>query len=113
MKLKQQVFRRIQPIAQNYRLFKWLAIIQFLISAVMPVVWPDLDTILWLVSFTLFAFWLANYALLRMAFLHNPDQKGLSGWINRMWENLLFLSWLGLLIAIVILFIKLAIFKVA
>jgi hypothetical protein len=100
-------------MASSYRVFKWLAIVQLLVTVAMPLIWPELDTILWLVSFTLFAFWLANYALVRMAFLHNPDQKGLSGWINRMWENLLFLSWLGLLISIVILFIKLAAFKLS
>lgn len=111
MKLKQQVFTTIEPWASAYRLFKWLAVFQFLVCVVLPVAWLAMESVIWLASFTLFAFWLANYALLRMAHHHEPNRKGLSGWVARMWENLLFVAWLATFVAVIVLVVKLALFQ--
>ncbi len=106
MKSKDRLFEIMTPWAAWYRVFKVLAVIQLLVSILLPFVLPDLDTGLWLLSFALLAFWLSNYALLRLTLHHNPNRHGLVGWFLGLWENLLFIIWLGVLLAIVLLIIK-------
>lgn len=110
MKLKDRVFSTIQPYAKYYRVFKTLSVIQLLVTFAIPIIWEDIDTALWLLSFAFFAFWLSNYSLLRMAHWHDPNRTGLSGWLNSTWENLLFLSWIALAASIVFFILKTALF---
>lgn len=110
MKLKDQVFDAIRPYAKHYRVFKVLSVLQLLLTMAIPVVWPDIDTAMWLLSFAFFAFWLSNYSLLRLAHWHDPNQKGIRGWLTGSWENLLFLSWIALAASIVFFILKTALF---
>lgn len=107
MTFKHRLFQHLQPVTQYYRIFKWLSLMQTVVTVVLPVVMPDIDTALWMLSLSLLAFWLSNYALLRMAHHHEPDRKGLLGWLNNLWENLLVISWAILFISIAYLSIKL------
>lgn len=108
MQFKHTLFKRLTPITRHYNLFMILAIAQLIGTVALPLIWSDLDTAKWMLSLALFAFWLSNYALLRMAFHYDPERKGLFGWINGMWENLLVISWGLLLISVVFLIVKLA-----
>ena len=54
MKLKDQVFDAIRPYAKHYRVFKVLSVLQLLLTMAIPVVWPDIDTAMWLLSFAFF-----------------------------------------------------------
>lgn len=110
MKQKDKLFQLIAPWASWYRSFKWLAIAQFILTLVLPIVFPELDTGVWLLSFACFAFWLSSYALVRLAHHHQPDKRGLTGWLINIWENILVLTWFVILLAILFLFFKLATF---
>lgn len=108
MKLKQRLFRYLSPWARHYPVFIALAVAQLLISLALLLFWPDIDTSLWLLSFTLFGFWLANYALLRMVAAYQPDRRGFIGWCINGWENLLFISWLALSLYVLFMVVKLS-----
>lgn len=110
MQQKDRLFQLIAPWAKWYRWLKWLAIVQIIATFALPIFWPNLDTGIWLLSFAFFAFWLSSYALVRLAHHHNPEQKGISGWIVGSWENLLFIIWFAVLLAIALLFFKLVTF---
>jgi hypothetical protein len=110
MEYKHRIFKSIEPWAKWYRVFKWLAIIQVVVTFSLPVVLPELDTGVWLLSFAFFALWLSSYALVRLAHHHNPDAKGLRGWVNGLWENILFITWVVVLLSIILLFFKLVAF---
>jgi hypothetical protein len=107
MQHKHRLFKLIAPWAKWYRLFKWLSIIQLIATFALPVIWPDLDTGVWLLSFAFFAFWLSSYALVRMAHHHDPEASGFKGWLAAHWENALFVIWVGVIFAILLLFFKL------
>lgn len=110
MTFKHRLFQRLKPITTYYGYFKWLSILQTIVTVVLPIAMPDIDTAMWMLSLSLLAFWLSNYALLRMAHHYTPERKGLIGWINNLWENLLVIGWAILLISIVYLSLKLIVY---
>ncbi|WP_040557730.1 hypothetical protein [Reinekea blandensis] len=110
MTFKHQLFQRLQPFARHYALFKWLSLAQAIGTVLLPLIMPDIETALWMLSLALLAFWLSNYALLRMAHHYQADRKGLLAWVNNLWENLLVISWAVLLVSIIYLVIKLVLY---
>lgn len=107
MRLKYQVFKTLEPVAKAYVFFKWLSWLQTLITVALPFVWPDIDTSYWLLSLALLGLWLSTYVVLKMAFAHEPPQKGVRGWFNRVAENTIFIVW-----AVVFIFAIALVFKV-
>lgn len=110
MKLKHSLFQRLKSLSGHYRIFKYLAIVQIIITIALPVIWTDMDTGLWLLSLAVFAFWMSNYALLRMAHHYDPQRRGFLGWVNGLWENLLVITWAILFAAMIFLSVKLILF---
>ena len=107
---KQRVFTFIAPLARHYRVLKVLSGLLILMAFATPVIWPKLDTGIWLLLFALFGFSLSTYALLRLAHHHDPKRKGVIAWFVHLGENLIFVSWFLVLFAIVLLVIKLVLF---
>lgn len=110
MQYKHRVFKWIRPWSKVYRVLKVLSIIQLLITIALPLVWSEMETGIWWLSFVLFAFWLSNYALIRMAHYYEEDRKGVRGWIIGLWENLLFLVYLLVFFVLLLLCFKLFMF---
>ena len=108
--LRQKIFSHITPLARYYRVVKVLAVLQCLVTIGSILIWPTIDTALWLLLLALFGFLLSSYALLRLAHHHEPNRKGLLAWFIHLWENLIFISWLLVALAIVILVFKLVLF---
>ena len=110
MRLKKKCFMRLVPWSGYYRVVKFLAVAQLLISIAIPLAMPHLNTGYWFLSFMLFIFWLSSYALLRLVHHHQADASGVRGWFSQQWENVLFISWLLIALLTVLLSIKLALF---
>lgn len=112
MQLKQKFFSKLAPWSKYYRVFKVLSVLQFLLCVAIPIAVPDLNTGYWMLSFTLFLFWLSTYALVRLAHHHQPDAKGFKGWFTHKWETFLFVSWLIVAVSIVFFSFKLLMFTI-
>lgn len=108
---KTRLFTMLQPISPWYRLFKVLATAQFMVTLLLPVFLKDLQTVSWLLSFALFAFFVSSYALLRMAAHFQGERTGIRGWLAKTWENLVLIVWVILLLLMAIGVIKLIIFR--
>lgn len=108
--LKARIFAALGRFTSWYRLFKVLATAQFLVTLMLPIFFKQLSTVTWLLSFALFAFFVASYALLRMAHHHDPNRKGLRGWFAHSWENLILAVWIILSVLMLVGVIKLGLF---
>ena len=112
MKLKQTLFKQLKPIAPYHSVFVGLSVIQALLTILLPILWPDLEPVYWLLSFAGCAFWLITYALLKQIH-HNVEQAtGFFARIRNAWQSLIFIIWLVTFSALMVLFIKLIIFVV-
>lgn len=110
MKLTHLVLSNLQPYARAAKLFLWLAAGLGLSTIALPVFWPQIDTAVWLLVLSLFAFTLINFALFSLAKHYRDTHTGVFGWVRNGWQNLVFLSWLLTLLALIYLVLKVVLF---